>query len=425
DITLDEDNGYSVERQFDGSNSDNATEYSWSITETAQSGSGVTQNFTFDRGSPASNTIQLTVKNESSPDHPNGSDTAEVTQTLHDVPNISISPSSDQDINKGDSIIFNSSVRNEFDNAVSYSWKVDGSEESTNANFTRKFDSTGDFTVNLTVNDDIGADSKQLTVSVSSTSSSSSSGGGGGGGGGGGATTTETVEEVNTFPTISSGTTREMSIDEPGKLGVDKISISVKNEVSDVKVTVKKQDGAPSDVDVAVSGKIYRYVDIDVENLNDSDVDEAKIQFSVNRSWIDENNLQEDEVSLKRFHGGSWNKLDTSKLSGSNETVKYEATGPGMSYFAVSGEPKIVENKSEENVTEEGPVCGNNQCESGENWMTCEEDCEKPERVKKLEETIDKLKGQFDEGEEAFQKLKNASQKLAAGNYEEAKKLVD
>ncbi len=149
-----------------------------------------------------------------------------------------------------------------------------------------------------------------------------------------------------------------MEIEKSEELGVKRISISVVNEANDVTITVTKQDDRPADVDVDVTGVTYRYMSIEAENLEEDNVDEATVEFDVNRSWVDEENIDPERVYLNRWVDGGWERLETDMVSEAEDKITYEARTPGFSYFAVSGEELVEEEipDDEEEDVEDEPV---------------------------------------------------------------------
>ena len=180
-------------------------------------------------------------------------------------------------------------------------------------------------------------------------------------GGGGGTlppSEPEIPSEARSWDSITPGVVESMEIEKSEELGVKRISISVVNEANDVTITVTKQDSRPADVDVNVSGVAYRYMNIDVENLGEDNVDEATVEFDVNRSWVENNNIDPEKVYLSRWTNGGWERLETGKVSEVEDKVTYEARTPGFSYFAVSGEELVEEETpdDEDEDVEDEPI---------------------------------------------------------------------
>lgn len=122
--------------------------------------------------------------------------------------------------------------------------------------------------------------------------------------------------------------------------GIRQIKIQVKNKVQNVKITITKVDGKPATITKEISGKVYKYMSIDHENINDSDIDTAEIEFEVEKSWLTDNNLDPDSIKLMRYSNDNWEILETEKTSETANYYYYKAKTPGFSYFAIVGNPE-------------------------------------------------------------------------------------
>lgn len=219
----------------------------------------------------------------------------------------------------------------------SLSWEVLGSS------------SAGTCTVTVNVESDSAGSaspSKSVTVGTvsSSTSTSTSSAGGAasGGGGGGGAAATAKVSESKKEATvkissIAANSESTIFVSSP-EISITELKIRVGNAVENVEVTFKKLDEKPSEVALDVPGIVNQYIRIDKVNISDSDIQEVKIEFKVENSWLLANNIDENMLSLYRYADGQWSQLPTEKVSEDGTNVHYQATSPGLSLFAVSGE---------------------------------------------------------------------------------------
>ncbi len=208
--------------------------------------------------------------------------------------------------------------------------------------------SVGSYTITATVTSPIQSDlttSKDLTITAAPTGGSAPSGG-------------LPKIKVNTtkgeaditIPSISAGEMANVTIEETEDMAVTRIEISVKNSVSDIKVTIAKLAERPAEIAIAVTGKVYHYLNLSKENIEDADVSKVKIAFKVEKSWISDNNINETTIALYRWANGTWNALDTSKVSEDDDYVYFEAESPGLSYFVIRGEESVA-------PAEECPTC--------------------------------------------------------------------
>lgn len=203
-----------------------------------------------------------------------------------------------------------------------------------------------------------------------------SSGGGGttppGGTTGGAITNVTTGKVTKTYTSITPFTPKKITAADLNASGthLTEIHIYVQNKVLTVEITIEKLPQQPAEVTINVSGKVYQYINISKKNLNDADIDNrSSMKFKVAKAWIDENNIDEDTIALHRWQNNRWYKLETNKTSADSEYVYYAASVPGFSIFAIAGEQL---------AALVAPVCGNDICESGEDYTTCPEDCQAP-----------------------------------------------
>jgi len=107
-------------------------------------------------------------------------------------------------------------------------------------------------------------------------------------------------------------------------------------------------------VDQTPGAHVYSYLKI----TSNIDVNNPRIRFFVERDWINENNLDENTVTLYRYSDG-WEALDTELYDSDVDKFYYEASTPGFSYFAIVASEKEesapAETAEEQEATEETP----------------------------------------------------------------------
>jgi PGF-pre-PGF domain-containing protein len=178
---------------------------------------------------------------------------------------------------------------------------------------------------------------KTVSVTVSAQTTTTTLSGGGGDGGGGGGNQTTGKKKSQTWTKITPGKAEIMHVDDPD-IGLKMINITVRNPAQTVTITITKLTGKPASVVHEISGKVYKYIEITPSNIPDDNVDKAKIQFQVNKSWISNNKINRTTIALSRYKNNNWEKLTTKEISEDNDYVYYEAETPGFSTFAVTGE---------------------------------------------------------------------------------------
>ena len=219
--------------------------------------------------------------------------------------------------------------------------------------------------------------SAQNESSTSGCTSDDSGGGGSGGTGGtagGAATTTTTDQSVLKFQ-ANAGDVKSFGISKD--VGISGLDLEFKNAVANAEITVEKQDGQPSGTSAV--DNVYRYIKINV-NFVDTDLKEAKLRFSVPKSWIITNALNDPtKVFMSRYTDGKWQKLETLTAGTEEENQKYEVITPGFSYFAISAE----KTSSITDVTGE-TVAASNESEIAEEEIKPEETPEKKNMFSRL-----------------------------------------
>jgi len=150
------------------------------------------------------------------------------------------------------------------------------------------------------------------------------------------------VRETHVIPSITPGETVTIEVSRGDEIGVTEVSITVKNEVSDVKITVEKLEEKPEEVVKDVVGMVYRYLKITTLNIGDEDIESAKVKFKVEKAWLEENNLDPETVLLNRYHDNEWEGLSTELVGEDDEYYYYEASLTGFSIFAITAKEKEV-----------------------------------------------------------------------------------
>jgi PGF-pre-PGF domain-containing protein len=75
---------------------------------------------------------------------------------------------------------------------------------------------------------------------------------------------------------------------------------------------------------------VYRYFKVRYDK--DSYVENASLDFHVNTSWLEGNNISQNTVKLYRYTT-VWEELDTKILNEDSEDIYFEVTTPGFSWF--------------------------------------------------------------------------------------------
>jgi len=143
----------------------------------------------------------------------------------------------------------------------------------------------------------------------------------------------------NESPTyeVLSITPEENATIEVENTAITKLTISVKNSVENVHVTVQELAERPATIEIAAPGITYAYLNIVAEHIIDAYIDRVTITFKVEKSWIREHEIDETTITLKRYAAGEWTSLPTEKVDEDDTYVYFSAVSPGLSVFAMSG----------------------------------------------------------------------------------------
>lgn len=212
-----------------------------------------------------------------------------------------------------------------------------------------------------------GLAGKAVSASLSTKSSSSSDGGSGGssGGestrkkstsgssGGGGGPTGDRYENVLLKDAQSIFVTKDAQINYDFKTEGNRITsvqfFSLKTS-GNIQVAIEVLKDKSSFAKSNAPGKVYQQMNIWVgkvgfvvpENVND-----LKIGFKVDKSWLEENKIDTATVKLYRYADSSWKALPTSVTAEDEGYIYFESQTPGFSPFAISSETEAKESIDE------------------------------------------------------------------------------
>ena len=138
------------------------------------------------------------------------------------------------------------------------------------------------------------------------------------------------------FATITAGQKVTWAIPSSGGLDVTDIELTTKHTLTNVRLKAKKLDSKPSSISGTPAGTVHQYFQMGTTGLSSSSITLATFKFKIPTSWFTSKNLDENSVSLRRWSGNGWTKLDTKKLKSDANYHYYSATSTSFSYFAIS-----------------------------------------------------------------------------------------
>lgn len=383
-IVLNSSNNYQVEKQFSGAGSspDSVTyTWTWQEADTSKSGSSPTANFTFGLDDFKSNTIELLVQSA------NDTDRTTVNQVVRDVPRINTAKVSTDKVNLSNSdgkVDFQVNAEDTFNNNLSYEWRSDGSKVKTGQNVTYTFSSTGTYTISIKVTDASGLSKTKQAGTVEVVKASEDSGDDNNN-----PSPSPSPSPSSTPPSLpaenhtENNQTNKKPEDVPKgpkkaraemsngvatvtihkENGMRDISISVaprskkatvknirisSNTTGEVKVSVKDlgRERPEKLPEAAAEQAIHNYQEINT-TINDTEIEAAQIDFTVNQSWIEERNASRDNIVMKRFNNGNWSSLETQYINSTDNQLNFRASSEGFSYYAVALDEEKTQEGSE------------------------------------------------------------------------------
>jgi PGF-pre-PGF domain-containing protein/uncharacterized repeat protein (TIGR01451 family) len=101
-------------------------------------------------------------------------------------------------------------------------------------------------------------------------------------------------------------------------------------------------------------GKVYKYFNVWVGNsgfVSSDNMENMNICFKVSKSWLQNENIDQDSITLNRYNNKIWVQLPVSLLKEDSKYLYFTADVPGYSFFAITGKS----NASGGSVTEIKP----------------------------------------------------------------------
>ena len=153
--------------------------------------------------------------------------------------------------------------------------------------------------------------------------------------GGGGPAISSFPKKIHSWTLITPGVAAIMK-DFDAEFGIRQIQIEVNNEAQNIKITVTKYSAKPAEVSVAKSGKIYQYLQIEDENLENT-LDKATVEFRIERSWAAGVGLGKNDIAVFRYNEAEnkWNELTITSTAEDAVYYYYDVELESFSYFAI------------------------------------------------------------------------------------------
>lgn len=131
------------------------------------------------------------------------------------------------------------------------------------------------------------------------------------------------------------------------EISIKSIEFKTTDYYENVNYTIKKLDDKPVDIleEPMDNCTVYVYLDIKLTTndiyMHEEEFDYIKFQFKVDKSWLENNNIDKESITLVRYDK-EWNPLPTLYLYEDELFLYFEAESPGLSIYTVVG-TEIVE----------------------------------------------------------------------------------
>ena len=243
----------------------------------------------------------------------------------------------------------------------SWQWNFGDGAASNEKDPVHTYLSPGNYVVNLTSSNENATASKTATITVlesssgddsdssggsSHSSSHSSSGSGGAGGSPEPAKNIEVKELSRVFITNGNPVKFDFSKNVTAIVYLSFDSKKTAGKTTTIVEMLRNQSILTPD---APQGEVYNYLNIWVGNggygSDKNNLENAVICFKVEKSWVQDKNIDQSSITLNRYSNKTWEQLPVSLLKEDNKYLYFTARTPGFSPFAITGKAKVTENE--------------------------------------------------------------------------------
>lgn len=330
---------------FNGSGTDSdgtIVEYNW--TSDIDGKLNDSANFSTSSLSLGTHTINFSVQDNDSSWSDIESDTITITEKLNVSPTASIDSISPNPAEEGEKVTFKGSGTDSDGTITGYNWTsdIDG-KLNDSADFSTSDLSLGTHAISFSVQDNDGewSDIDSATITISEISDSPASPGSSSGGGGGSVGTGEKYENIVSKDYVLKSVLKdtETVFAFHGKNN-SIVSVSITSIINSgqVKSVVEILKDTSSQVNSRAPGQVYNNVNIllDDKKLNAATINNAKVEFKVEKKWLDDNEIDVSTITLCRYYGSTWEPLATEIKDEDDSYFYFISTTSGFSPFAIS-----------------------------------------------------------------------------------------
>lgn len=247
------------------------------------------------------------------------------------------------------------------ENATSIKWDFnsDGMIDSESRNTVFIYNSPGTYTAKQIAINANGTTSKTATITVNtkdddkkSSGKSHSSGGNGGAGGSPEPAKNVQVKELSQV-FITNGKSIQFDF-KRNTTCVVYVNFDAKKTVGKTTTIVEQLKDKSTLVSNLSEGEVYKYFNVWVGNsgfATSSNIENPAICFKVEKSWLQDENIDQDSITLNSYSNKTWEEIPVSLLKDDSRYLYFTADVSGYSFFAITGKS----NTSDEDVTDIEP----------------------------------------------------------------------
>ncbi|QYZ79628.1 PKD domain-containing protein [Methanofollis formosanus] len=134
---------------------------------------------------------------------------------------------------------------------------------------------------------------------------------------------------------------------------IHEVTVTAAEAVSHVLVTVEPT-AKPNRVE-APAAAVYEYDQVTLYHTTDEALAGADLDFTVPKTWLDEQGAGPESVVLYRYHDGAWHALPTSIVGEDEHGYSFSAESQGFALFAIGADGTGVHPSAGTNVTRPTP----------------------------------------------------------------------
>jgi PGF-pre-PGF domain-containing protein len=235
--------------------------------------------------------------------------------------------------------------------ATSWSWDFGDGVTSTEHNPTHVYFEAGTYTANLIATNENGTVSKALEIDVMGERHSGGSSHSSGGGGGGSPEPAKNVK-VKELSQVYITNDKKVKFDfTKNATCVAYVGFDAKKTAGKVTTIAEELKNESTLVSGLPEGEVYKYFNVWVGNggyATEKNIENPVLCFKVEKSWIQDNKIDQDSIILNRYSDKTWEQIPVSLSGEDSDYLYFTGDVPGYSFFAVTGKTKSM---NEENGT--------------------------------------------------------------------------